>query len=284
MQAVGLVVNPERPAALALADRAAAWCSQHAISVHVAASEHGLHPTGAVVVADAEFAAGVDLVLSLGGDGTMLHTVALVYPSPVPVVGINGGQLGYLNAFEASELETALDRLMTGDFSVQARTVVECVVETPGQPTQRWFGLNEVVLEKPDSGRVVRLEVAINGVAFTTYAADGVIVATPTGSTAYTFSVRGPIVSPTARLLVLTPVSPHMLFDRSLVLAAEEAIQLSVIDDRSVALFVDGRRCGELGAGARVTCRVADAPASIVAPSGLGFHEILKAKFALPDR
>jgi NAD+ kinase len=252
--------------------------------VQVARTAADVAPPGAIEVEPDQLAKGVDLVVSLGGDGTMLHTVDLVYPTDVPVVGINAGQLGYLNAFEGSELESALDRIARGDYEVQARTMVECVVRTPGQPDARWFGLNEVVLERVDSGRLVRLEVAINHVPFTTYAADGVIVSTPTGSTAYAFSVRGPIVSPTGRLLMLTPVSPHMLFDRSLVFAADEVIDLSVVDECSVVVFVDGRRGRELSAGAQVSCRVADEPIMIVAPRQMGFHQILKAKFSLPDR
>ncbi|HEY1740704.1 MAG TPA: NAD(+)/NADH kinase [Acidimicrobiia bacterium] len=283
MKAIALVVNPDRPAAAELAVRAAKWCAEQGVAVQVAASERAAVPPGAAEVDADALAAGADLIMSLGGDGTMLHTVDIVYPTTVPIVGINAGQLGYLNAFEASELETALDRIARGDFDVQQRSMVECVVETP-QHEVRWFGLNEVVLERVDSGRLVRLEVAINGAPFTTYAADGVIVSTPTGSTAYSFSVRGPIVSPTGRLLALTPVSPHMLFDRSLVLAADETIELSVIDECAVALFVDGRPCCELGVGARVRCRVADEPITIVAPREMGFHQILKAKFSLPDR
>ena len=283
MKAIALVVNPHRPAATELAVRVSKWCAAQGVAVQVAASEHAPAPPGATEVDAAELAAGVDLIMSIGGDGTMLHTVELVYPTTVPIVGINAGQLGYLNAFEASELESTLDRIASGDFDVQQRSMVECVVETP-QREVRWFGLNEVVLERIDSGRLVRLEVAINGAPFTTYAADGVIVSTPTGSTAYSFSVRGPIVSPTGRLLALTPVSPHMLFDRSLVLAADETIEMSVIDDCAVVVFVDGRRCCELGVGARVRCRVAAEPITIVAPREMGFHQILKAKFSLPDR
>ncbi len=283
MRAIALVVNPDRRAAVELARRAAKWCADHGVAVQVAASEQAPVPPGAAQVDAAALATGVELIVSIGGDGTMLHTVDLVYPTAVPIVGINAGQLGYLNAFEGSELETALDGIGRGDFEVQERSMVECAVESP-HTEACWFGLNEVVLERADSGRLVRLEVAINGVPFTTYAADGVIVSTPTGSTAYSFSVRGPIVSPTGRLLVLTPVSPHMLFDRSLVLAADETIELSVVDRCSVTVFVDGRRCVELGAGARVRCRVAAEPITIVAPREMGFHQILKAKFSLPDR
>ncbi len=270
MRAVALVENTSRPAAAALAARATEWCEQHGVAVR---------EVGAAPLAD-----DIDLIVSIGGDGTMLNTVDLVYPTPIPIVGINAGQLGYLNAFEGAEIESALDRIANGDFEVQRRCVVECVVESPGEETARWFGLNEVVLERIDSGRLVRLEVAINGVPFTTYAADGVIVSTPTGSTAYSFSVRGPIVSPTGRLLVLTPVSPHMLFDRSLVLAADETVELSVIDECSVTVYIDGRRGRDLAVGARVTCRVAPDPVMIVAPRDMGFHQILKAKFSLPNR
>ena len=141
-----------------------------------------------------------------------------------------------------------------------------------------------MVVEKVDSGRMVRIEVAIDGSPFTTFAADGLIVATPTGSTAYTFSNRGPIVSPSARLLILTPVAAHMLFDRSLVLAADETVELRVVGERSVSLSVDGLARVELEPGDGVRCRLASRSARIVAKSGLGFHQILKAKFALPDR
>ena len=135
-----------------------------------------------------------------------------------------------------------------------------------------------------NTGRLARLEVEINGTFFTTYAADGVIVATPTGSTAYSFSARGPIVSPRQRCLLLTPVSPHMLFDRSLVLAAEETLRFVVLDDRSVVLTADGRELGELAAGDAVSCRGGALPARIVTLGPRDFHQILKAKFGLSDR
>ena len=140
------------------------------------------------------------------------------------------------------------------------------------------------MLEKVHTGRLVRLEVEINGTFFTTYAADGVIVATPTGSTAYSFSARGPIVSPRHRCLLLTPVSPHMLFDRSLVLAPEETLRFSVCDDRSVVLTADGRELGELAAGDAVSCQGGRRPARIVTFGPRDFHQILKAKFGLSDR
>jgi NAD+ kinase len=141
-----------------------------------------------------------------------------------------------------------------------------------------------MVIEKIRAGRLARLEVEINGTFFTTYAADGVIVATPTGSTAYSFSARGPIVSPRHRCLLLTPVSPHMLFDRSLVLDEEEELRFTVADDRNVLLTLDGRELGDLNAGDTVTCTGGPKPARIVTFGPRDFHQILKAKFGLADR
>jgi NAD+ kinase len=284
MNAVGLVPNAERPVARALAEQAVGWLSSRGVTVRIPNDTGGDLPAAAVAVAPEHFADDLDLVICLGGDGTMLHTFTLVYPRPVPILGVNAGQLGYLSALEAGELEAAIPALLDGDFDVSERSVVECTVQSAGSASGIWYGLNELVLEKVHSGKVIRLEVGINGQPFTSYAADGVIVATPTGSTAYSFSARGPIVSPSTRLLVLTPVSPHMLFDRPLVLAGDETLEFVVRGERAPAITIDGRELGELGHGDRVVCRVADAAAHIVAPRDRLFHQILKAKFALPDR
>src|SRR5262249_1777852 len=162
--------------------------------------------------------------------------------------------------------------LVAGDYEVAERMVVEVTVESAGSAHGRWFALNEAVIEKVHTGRLARLEVDINGTFFTTYAADGVIVATPTGSTAYSFSARGPTLPPRHRCLLLTPVSPHMLFDRSLVLAPEETLRFTVCDDRSVVLTADGRELGELAAGDSVSCRGGGA-ARIVTLGPRDFHQ-----------
>jgi NAD+ kinase len=175
-------------------------------------------------------------------------------------------------------------RLLAGDYDVAERTVLQADVETSGPASGRWWALNEAVLEKVQSGRLVRLDVLINGTYFTPYAADGVIVSTPTGSTAYSFSARGPIVSPNHRCLLLTPVSPHMLFDRALVLGADEELRFVVIDERRAVLTLDGRVLGTLEPGDAVTCTGGPRPARIVTLGPRDFHQILKAKFGLADR
>jgi NAD+ kinase len=274
VRAVGLVPHPHRDTAARLVAQASERLAAHGIEVRCPTTEGGTD-------LDTD---GLDLVISLGGDGTMLRAVDAAYEAGVPVLGVNVGQMGYLTEVEPSEFEPALTRIIAGDFEVAERMVLEITVESAGSAQGRWFALNEAVLEKVHTGRLARLEVDINGTFFTTYAADGVIVATPTGSTAYSFSARGPIVSPRHRCLLLTPVSPHMLFDRSLVLAPEESLCFTVCDDRSVVLTADGRELGELAAGDTVSCRGPDLPARIVTFGPRDFHQILKAKFGLADR
>jgi NAD+ kinase len=271
---VGLVPHPNRDTAARLVDEATTRLTAHGVEVRCPLTEGGTD-------LDTD---GLDVVISLGGDGTMLRAVDTAYEAGVPVLGVNVGQMGYLTEVEPDDFDDALERLVSGEYEVAERMVLEIVVESRSSAQGRWYALNEAVLEKSHTGRLVRLEVAINGTFFTTYAADGVIVATPTGSTAYSFSARGPIVSPRHRCLLLTPVSPHMLFDRSLVLAPEETLRFTVCDDRSVVLTADGRELGELAAGDTVSCRGGERPARIVTFGPRDFHQILKAKFGLADR
>src|SRR4051794_1779081 len=279
---IGLVPHRDRDVARESAGRAIAWFRAHNVEIRVPEGDGiGLDVTSCPPEA---FAPGLDLVLSLGGDGTMLRAVDLAYEAGVPVLGVNVGQMGYLTEVEPEDLEDALQRLIAGTYTVAERMVLQVTVRSNGPTGGRWWALNEAVLEKAHPGRLARLDVAINGATFTSYAADGVIVATPTGSTAYSFSARGPIVSPRLRCLLLTPVSPHMLFDRSLVLDANEELELTVRGERPVLLTLDGRDLGELEPGDVVTCTGGPLPARIVTFGPRDFHQILKAKFGLSDR
>jgi NAD+ kinase len=284
LRAVGLVPHRERGEAAELAKHVAAMLGEHGVDVRIPPDDAAAAGLEHLRSAVEPFTEGLDLVLSLGGDGTMLRTIDLVYESGVPVLGVNVGQLGYLAEVEPQELDAALERLLAGEYTVDERMMLAVDVASDGPAGGRCFALNEAVLEKSHTGRLARLDVEINGTFFTTYAADGVIVATATGSTAYSFSARGPIVSPRLRCLLLTPVSPHMLFDRSLVLGAEESVRFVVTDQRSVILTADGLERGELAAGDTVTFTGADRPARIATFTRRDFHQILKAKFGLADR
>lgn len=284
MKRFGLVPHHDRPQAGMLARQAAAWLTERGLRVSVPASEAGAVGLGEYACDVENFASEIDVAISLGGDGTMLRAVALVSAAGVPVLGVNVGQMGYLTAVEPDSLVESLPKLIADDFQVEERLMLEIEVVSSGSAAGNWLALNEAVVEKTQHGRLVRLGVWINGAFFTTYAADGAIISTPTGSTAYSYSAGGPIVSPTQRCMVLTPVAPHMLFDRSLVLGANEELRLEVGDDRPVELVIDGREIGELSSGDAVTCTGAPAQARIVGFGTRAFHQVLKAKFGLADR
>jgi NAD+ kinase len=281
--AVAFVLHHERDQAAELAAEAAAWLLAGGHTVRLPRPDADLAGLAEHGCADDELGPGLDLAVSLGGDGTMLRTVDLVAEDGVPVMGVNVGQMGYLTDIEPPDLQAALQRFVDGDHGIEERMLLRVRVES-AEGAGEHVAFNEAVLEKTPMGHTVRLEVTVDGSFFTTYAADGLIVATPTGSTAYAFSVRGPIVEPTHRALLLTPVSPHMLFDRTLVLDAEAELRLVVQGHRPATLSVDGRNLGELGEGDAVVCTAAAHSARLVTSGQRDFLQILKRKFGLNDR
>lgn len=282
MATVGMVIHSERKRAVELARVAAEWLVERGHRVRVPdgdADASGLTPWACA--AD-DLAEQLDLALSFGGDGTMLRAVDLLAADDVPILGVNVGHLGYLTQVEPDQLLPALERVLTGTYEIEERLMLAVRVEGAEQPARN--ALNELVVEKIAAGHTVRLAVEINDRFFTTYAADGMIVATPTGSTAYSMSARGPIVSPTHRALLLTPVAPHMLFDRTLVLDATETVRLEVLGPVEASLSVDGRSMGVLRPGQGVVCTAGPHSARLVTFGGRDFHQILKTKFGLADR
>lgn len=286
MSTVAVLVHHERPEA---AEVAGALLRQLADGGHKArlpeddALVAGVPDLG---VPEDELASGIDFAIAVGGDGTILRTVSLVSPGGAPVLGVNVGQLGYLTEVEPPGAAEAIERILAGDFGVEERMLVTIRVESSTSPLAgvEVDALNEAVLEKTPIGHTVRLAVHLDGEFFTTYAADGLIVATPTGSTAYSFSARGPILDPELRALVLTPVSPHMLFDRSMVIAPDVEVRLEVCGHRPATLSVDGRNIGELHDGDALVCTASPVPARLVQFGPRDFHRILKRKFGLADR
>jgi NAD+ kinase len=234
-------------------------------------------------------ASAADLVLCLGGDGTMLRAVSLLDGAPVPLLGVNLGRLGYLTEVEAESLTSALERFELGaepgEWHLDERMMLAVTVrDAEGVTVGSWRALNEAVVEKRVSGHTVHLLVRIDGEPFTSYAADGLIVSTPTGSTAYSLSARGPIVSPKHRALLVTPVAPHMLFDRSLVLDPTETVEIEVLGARETSVAVDGRAVLDLAAGSSVMFTPSTSTARFVRFGAHHYHQVLKAKFGLLDR
>jgi len=284
MATVGFVLHHERTQAADLARDTAAWLQDEGHVVRIPRPDADLAGLTSLGCEEATLGAGLDVAVSLGGDGTMLRTVDLVAGDGVPIIGVNVGQMGYLTDIEPAGTRAALERFLAGERTIEERMLLTVTVERDGAAPEEHLAFNEAVLEKTPMGHTVRLAVEVDGQFFTTYAADGLIVATPTGSTAYAFSARGPIVAPTHWALLLTPVSPHMLFDRTLVLDPAARLRLVVQGHRAATLSVDGRNLGELDEGDHITCTAAERSARLVTFGPRAFLSILKAKFGLEDR
>ncbi len=282
MATIGFVLHGDRPASTRLAQETATWLTSQGHHARTLAA-------GPAVVAPTARANDdlddLDLVVSLGGDGTMLRTVDLASPSGIPVLGVNLGHLGYLAAVEPEDLPAALEQFLAGSYQVEQRMTLDVDVRADGQESRlHRAALNEVVLQRSAGAHTVRAEMSVNGEPFLTFVADSIIVATPTGSTAYNLSARGPIVSPRARVQVVTPVAPHMLFDRSLVLDASECLSLEPTAGFGAEVVVDGWTTLPLLPGEIVSCRQGDRDALLVTFGDRDFHRILKRKFNLADR
>jgi NAD+ kinase len=281
MVTAGFVLHTARDRAAAITVDLAAWLLERGHDVRLPASDADRVGLREHAVPDDRFADGLDVAISLGGDGTMLRTVELVAASGIPVIGINVGQLGYLTEVDPDHARMAIKRYLSGAYDIEERMLLAVQLSTEAA---EHVALNEVVVEKTPSGHTVRLAVSVDGEYFTTYAADGLIVATPTGSTAYSFSARGPIVAPMHRCLVLTPVSPHMLFDRTLVLDPHSTLHLEVVGHRPATVSADGRTLGTLEEGDALTCTASPRTARLVTFGEHDFLSILKSKFGLADR
>ena len=280
MAAIALFVHADRPEALKLAaeliDRLDGEGHEICLPAESAEAVHRVE----LAHLDDHIGGKLDLAVSLGGDGSMLRAVTAVADDGVPVLGVNYGSLGYLTGIEPEAAPQAIEQFLAGDYSIEERIRLRCQL---GDGTEV-SALNEAIVEKVDSGRTVHLAVHIDGEYFTSYAADGLIAATPTGSTAYSLSAGGPILAPTMQALILTPVAPHTLFDRSLVLLPSSKLVIEVLGHRTAAVAVDGRSLGELGEGGSLAVSVSDRPARLVTLGQRGFHQALKSTFGLADR
>jgi NAD+ kinase len=229
----------------------------------------------------------VDVVLTLGGDGTMLRGIGLAGPRDLPVLGCNMGRLGFLTAAPIEELESALARFVAGDYTEDSRRTLDVSVERadPASPTvPALYCLNDAVIHKSGFARLIGLRLWAGGEEVGRYSADGIVISTATGSTAYSLSAGGPILVPHLAALVATPICPHTLAVRPVVLPANETITVEVTSSGSeVVLTVDGRGGGRLATGDRVIAESSEQPVRLIRFPGQDFFSVLRHKLKWGD-
>ncbi|WP_433048092.1 NAD kinase [Dactylosporangium sp. CS-033363] len=237
----------------------------------------------AVPVTGEEAAQGVEIVFALGGDGTLLRAAELARPAKAPLLGINLGKVGFLAEAEIGDVDKAVREIVEGTYTVDERLTIDVFAEHAGRPVGSSWALNEVTVEKGAREKMLELLVEVDGRPLSRYGCDGVVCATPTGSTAYAFSAGGPVVWPELEALLLVPISAHALFSRPLVISPDSTITVNVEPFTSFALLsCDGRRVMDLAPGSTVTVRRGALPVRVVRLRERPFTDRLVAKFGLP--
>ena len=242
MKRIGIVAKTDRHEARTVVPALLEWCLARGLSPLCEKETAGLCPEVAVASArKSELAAQVDLLLVLGGDGTLLSMARLIGDLSVPILGVNLGGLGFLTALPVDELFPALEAYLEGGLVIEERMMLAASVSRQGERLSEYVALNDMVITKSAMSRIIRLEVAVDDQIATSYRADGLIISTPTGSTAYCLSAGGPIVFPTMDAVVLTPICSHTLTNRPIVLPASQPIAVTLLTDQDVMLTADGQ-------------------------------------------
>ena len=279
---VGLIGKTEQAGLPSVLDRLRAVFLAHGVEV---VFQEVLRP-GAPVGPEVERTLdnGVDLLITLGGDGTLLWGARLVAERGIPVLGINLGHMGFLTSVNQEEIESALSRLFQGDYVLDSRSTLEArLVGEDGSEHDRYSALNDFVIHKRGMARVTRLELLVGEAGeqeeIGGFTGDGVVISTPTGSTAYSLSAGGPIVAPGMGCIIVTPICPHTLAVRPLVISADETVTVCPLDRAgTLVLTVDGQEEAELSQGESVVIRQAEARVTLIRIPGRTFFSTLRQK------
>ena len=279
MQRIGFAFNPTKPESIELRDRAMGWCNDHGAEAWSAESQdtdeliRGLADSEALIV--------------LGGDGTFLRAARALAKVDVPVLGVNSGHVGFLSKVEPEGLEATLANLLAEKYEIEPRMMLEAVLTRGAHPdagsvSGRFAALNDAAIVRGAEARVLHLAVDVDDSHLATYVADGVVVATPTGSTAYSFSAGGPILDPTARNLIVTPIAAYLSSIRSVVVGPSHAVRVRMVDGPPGIISIDGREDYLLQVGDSVEICAMDRPMRFIQPPGaLRFLDLLRQKAAL---
>ena len=281
---IGVVVKPHQPDALETLCRLTTWLNEHGITLVGSTEverERIEHQTGCVieVVHESELAQQVDLMLVLGGDGTMIATARMIGGTQVPVIGVNYGGLGYLAEFPLEELFPALESILAGQYKVQHRLMLTVELWRGTELVTRNRVLNDVVVNKSALARIIEIEAHLDAQFVNLFRADGLIVATPTGSTAYNLSAGGPIIYPSMNAVVITPICPFTLSNRPLVVPDDSVIEVRLMTEKEeVALTLDGQVGLPLQAGDRAVIRKSRTAFNLVQPPEHNYFDVLRNK------
>jgi NAD+ kinase len=282
MTTVGILARPRLVQAGTLLRELVAWLAARGIQVMVEERTAGLMeaPTGGFTVGEGREVAGrADVLVVLGGDGTLLASSRLLESSTVPIVGVNFGSLGFLTEITLPEVYPTLERVLAGEYDYEDRSMLRAVIRRAGQPDTVGDVLNDVVITKGVLSRIIELDVTVDGIFVSAFRADGLIVSSPTGSTAYNLAAGGPILHPSLPAVVLTPICPHMLTNRPVVIRDTGVVEIRLhSEDVEVHLTLDGQRGLPMTPADTVTVTRSPRSLRLVKAAGRDYYEVLRTK------
>ena len=281
---IGIILKPHQPEALKTICELVVWLAERNIKLTGGPEierERIEHQTGCGVdqLESEKIAGRVDLILVLGGDGTMIATARMIGDQEVPVLGVNYGGLGYLAEFRIEELYTALESILSGNYRLDRRVMLEVELKSGDAPPKLSRVLNDVVINKSALARIIEIEAYLNRQFVNSFRADGLIVSTPTGSTAYNLSAGGPVIFPSMNAVVITPICPFTLSNRPIVVPDDDEIELLLkTDNEEVALTLDGQVGFPLKVGDRVAIRKSRTTFNLIQPMNRNYFDVLRDK------
>jgi NAD+ kinase len=278
-----LVAHTARPSAITVARQLTERLTKAGVDVRVLEDERHSLGCGDAIGVSPDADENYELLIALGGDGTLLRAAELARRSHTPLLGVNLGHVGFLAEADPVDLDVTTERILTGEYDVEERFTVAVDVIRDGEVAIRDWALNDVSVEKAARERIIDLLLEIDNRPLSRWACDGIICATPTGSTAYAFSVGGPVVWPEVQALMVVPISAHALFARALVLNPDCTVAIEMADRRtSAVMFCDGRRTHEISPGDRIEVSRSELPIRLVRLRSAPFTDRLVEKFQLP--
>jgi len=279
MKEIGIVTKTSSPLADEVMEKLVPWLTGRGVKVRMQEDYRGLADGDSIAVPRENVPDGVDMVLVLGGDGTLLSVARLLEGRDQPILGINLGSLGFLTELGQEELFGSLERVLEGEYTLEPRVRLKASLHRKGEQIGHYQVLNDVVINKGALARIIDLEAYVDDQKVTNYQADGLIVSTPTGSTAYSLAAGGPIIEPTLDVIVISPICPHTLTNRPLVIPGGSKVELCLLSDSgAVFLTLDGQEGTRLNRGDCVRIQTSGKKVNLIRTGTRNFYDVLTAK------
>lgn len=273
---LGIIANINRPNARSVVERVVSWCRDNSKDFCLSDKLRDILPSELPFSSEEDLVKNCDFMMAMGGDGTMLAVSRLVGKSEVPIFGVNIGSLGFLTEQTPDDLEDGLEKLYNEQFNVEKRIVLKAEVEGSGQS---FYALNDFVIDKGNISRMISLSLSANGDYICSYNADGLIVSSPTGSTAYSLAVGGPILNPLMKAMIASPIAPHSLASRPLIFPSEDLLEVKIEFSHQYALLTaDGQVDTRLPTGTTVRIKAADHVVRLIRFPKQSFYSVLRSK------